>query len=113
MHAVNTFEQCPAEVQGFDENLMQHAHDTVSQQVAVLALQGNCQGRHACFLLIDCKGLKNKSFAPVDKRAKVISTAGGGVGGNSRRDALIDAHLDAGPYEDKVLVAPHLSLALR
>ena len=49
---------------------------------------------------------------PVDQGAKVVSAASGGVRGNSRGGALIDAHLDAGPIEDQPLVAPHLGLTL-
>ena len=74
--------------------------------------------------LLDLLGVLHRSYAasvdiqlrggkPVDQSAEVVSSASGGVGGNSCGDALIDAHLDAGPKEDEPLVAPHLGLALR
>ena len=74
--------------------------------------------------LLDLLGVLHRSYAasvdiqlrggkPMDQSAKVVSSASGGVGTNSCGDALIDAHLDAGPKEDKPLVAPHLGSALQ
>lgn len=56
--------------------------------------------------------LTSYSCQPVDQGAEVVSSSSSGVRGNPGGDALIDAHLDAGPCEDEALVSPHLGLTL-
>ena len=54
----------------------------------------------------------SRANLPVDQGAKIVSAASGSVRGHTRGNALIDAHLDSGPNEDKPLIAAHLCLAL-